>query len=351
MDVQSGQLVLDKSLMLRLDSEDDEYYEQVRKRIIEEAEKLPFWGEELPKMWIPFQYHVDSLRHQGLKIISVDELYLVSTKFDVPLDKENVDLCLRFMHSLGHVIYFRSPGLQENVILYPQLLIDVLKSIITCEEFCTGTREDAIKGLAKNGMIRKAMIEKIWKQEANSLFLHYKDHLLKVMEKVDLLATPRKYEKGKLLELDYYFVPSMVKEEAPERWLRDITLKNSCVCTFDFSQHFLPSAVFYQLMSCCISTWPVVNDRIYFGCCLMKLDPFHVLVLLKDANEIKVVVVHRRRSSAITQNTINNIVSIVNDMLKNIISIYPKDDKSDLFTVHKPEIKVSTLYLHVCTIY
>ena len=351
-DIQSGQLVLDKSLMLRLDSENEDYYEQVRRRIIEEAEQLPFWGEELPKMWIPFQHHIDSLRHHGFKIVSVDELYSVSRTFDVPLDTENVDLCLRFMHSLGQVIYFRSPGLQEYVILFPQLLIDALKSLITYEEFCTGIREKANKCLAKNGMIRKAMIEEIWEQEEHSPFLQHKDHLLKVMEKLDLLATPRKYEKGKLLELDYYFIPSMVKEEAPERWLQDITSKNSCICMFDFSQNFLPSAVFYRLMSCCISTWPVINDRIYFGCCLLKLDPFHALVLLKDANEIKVVIVHRRRASAITQNTINNVVSIVSEMLKNIVSIYPKDENSDLFTVHKPEIKVSNvLYLHACAIH
>ena len=350
-DVQSGQLVLDKSLMLRLDIEMDEYYERVRRRIISEAEKLPFWGEELPKMWIPFQHHIEVLRNEGRKIVSVDELCRVSEGFPVPLDKENVDLCLRFMHSLGQVIYFRSPGLQEYVILFPQWLIDALKSLITCGEFCTGEgkekKEEANKGLAKNGMIRKAMIEEIWKQEEDSQFLQHKDHLLKVMEKLDLLATPRKYEKGKLLELDYYFIPSMVKEEAPERWLQDIIGNNSCVCTFDFSQYFLPSAVFFRLMSCCISTWPVINNRIYFGSCFLSLDPFHALLLLKEANEIKVVIVHRRRSSAITQNTVNNIVSIVNEMLKSIVSIYPRDERCSLFTVDKPDIKVFLLYLHI----
>ena len=328
--------------MLRLDIEKDEYYERVRRRIIGEAEKLPFWGEELPKMWIPFQHHIDVLREEGRKIVSVDELCRMSKELPVPLDKENVDLCLRFKHSLGQVIYFDIKGFNKYVILYPQLLIDALKSIITCGEFCTGTRTKANKGLAKNGMIQKAIIEEIWKQEENSQFLQHKDHLLKVMEKLDLLAIPKKFEKGKLLELDYYFIPSMVKEEAQERWLlQGITTNNSCVCTFDFSQNFLPSAVFHRLMSCCISTWPVINDRIYFGCCFLKLDPFHVLVLLIEANIIKVVIVHKRRRSAITQNTVNNVVSIINEMLKSILSIYARDERSDLYTVEKPEIEVS----------
>ena len=326
--------------MLRLDLEDEEYYERVRRRIIREAEKLPFWGEELPMIWIPFQHHVDVLRREGKQIVPVKELFKVSEGFSVPLDEENVILCLRFMHSLGQVIYFQSPGLQEYVILNPQWLIDALKSIITCRQFCLVARDAVYVSLEETGMIRKEQIEKIWTQNEYSQLLQHKDHLLKVMERLDLLATPRKYEKGKLLELNYYFIPSMVKEEAPEEWLQGVMGGKSCVCTFDFRQHFLPSAVFYRLMSCCICTWTVINDRIYFGCCFLKLDPFHALVLQKTADEIKLAIVHKRRKSAITQNTVNSIVDVVNEMLLKIVSIYPNDGIRYLFTVHKPDIKV-----------
>ena len=300
-------------------------------------------GEELPIAWIPLQHHIDNLRHSGVKIITMNDIEEFNASTSVPMNEENIDLCLRFLHSLGQIIYFSLPGLKDHVILVPQFLVTALRSLITCKKFCEKVkiRKDSYTTLAKTGMITKDSIYQIW-QETQFAVLHlHQDYLLKVMEKLDLIAAPKRYLNGSIECLDFYYVPCMVKEEG-NAWIQKKKKleesKNVRHVYFDFSCHHLPPAVFYRLMGSCLSMWPLVGNHLHFGCCYIQIDPLHRMLLTALPDKIVLSFEPRKSMSLIVG---NGVTDILEGILENIISLYSVEREDRIFQTDRREIELT----------
>ena len=329
--------------MVGLDGDEEHEYDFIRQKITDEAERQPFWGEELPKLWIPLQHHIDVLRHNGVKIITMKDIEGFNASTAVPMDAENIDLCLRFLHSLGQIIYFSLPGLNEHIILVPQFLVTALRSLITCKQFCEKNkiRKDAYAKLAKTGMITKDSIDQIWREKQFSLLHLHQEYLLKVMEKLDLIAAPKRYLNGSIECLDFYYIPCMVKEEG-DAWIQkkkniDDNEKVRRVY-FDFSCQHLPPAVFYRLMGSCLSMWPLVGNHLHFGCCYIQIDPLHRMLLTALPDKIVLTFEPRKSMSLIVG---NGVADILEEILENVLSLYSVEKDNRIFQTDRREITLA----------
>ena len=334
--------------MVWLESEDPSSYDALRRKITDEAEKQPFWGEELPKVWIPFQHCIDLLRYQGRKIVTMQEILEYNTAFTVELDQENIEVCLRLLHSQGQIIYYALTGLNDNVTLDPKFLVTALRSLITCEQFCqeSKARKDAYKTLSNTGVISKETISAIWEEQFPLLY-KYKEYLLRLMEKLDLVAIPKKYENGSIVNTDYYYIPCMVKAEPPEweRKRRSLeTSETTRTVVFDFGEHHLPPAVLYRLMGSCLSMWPLVGEHLYFGCCYLQIDRSLTMLLSGQPAKIRASFIPTKTGSLIVANGVIDILEVV---LDSVITLYTSAKEWDIFKISREEIALPKVGIEI----
>ena len=62
------------------------------------------------------------------------EVVAISKSLNIK-DEAQIQVILQFYHDLGDIVYFNEPHLQDLVILDPQWLVDIFKSVITVKQY------------------------------------------------------------------------------------------------------------------------------------------------------------------------------------------------------------------------
>ena len=332
-EIATQQLILDKRLFMNAKDVNSTSFHMLRSLIIDRAKSHPNWGEELPMRWLPLQDAIQKLKRQHVKILTIEELKRINaTELKVKLSDEELDVCLRFLHSLGHVLYYSDPRLREFVILDPTWLIDALRSFITAETFC---KQDAVKrwawtNMSQTGTITDECRELLWSREEYTLLKQYDTHLLRVMEKLDIITRPKEYQNGAPVDLPFYYVPCMVKDvnmDAVDRIRR--AFSNDLTVKIIYKRNFLPAAVFNRLVAICLSMWPVRNKQLYSGCCVFVLDAFHSMLLMKRDHVILLSIIHKRKEADTSLLLCRNIQGFIEESLDKIAMTYTQDHVHD----------------------
>ncbi|KAL3888019.1 hypothetical protein ACJMK2_000403, partial [Sinanodonta woodiana] len=181
-------------------------------------------------------------------------------------------------------------GLREKIILDPQWMIDALSSLITAEMFIY-QNPAIIKvwyAFKEKGKLTHELIDAIWNKNEKPDFHDNKEHILLVMEKLNIIARPMSYtEDGKSVKVeDYYLAPCMLREATPKRVIcqqPDPKDQSTSVLCFVCKGKFLPTPIFHRLVGACLTLWPIAKigseNQIYCGCCVFHLDQHHRLIL------------------------------------------------------------------------
>ncbi|KAL3888112.1 hypothetical protein ACJMK2_000492 [Sinanodonta woodiana] len=247
----------------------DKKLDDLKRKIVEVASKQPYWGEEIPARWLPLEQEL--MRQKS----------------------EELDLFLRYLHETGTIIYFRIEILRENIVLDPTWLIDALKTLINAHS-------DLLEGPADNvvsqkwsdfkikGILSSELIDAVWTKEKYPELHAHKDHMLLIMEQLNIIAKPRAFsEVGEKIE-SYFLTPCMLRQESPREIIspeQDPMLVRTPVLCCVFTGKFLPPAIFHRLIAACITRWPVAKKKgtsehlIFCGLCVFNLDLFHRLTL------------------------------------------------------------------------
>ncbi|KAL3855774.1 hypothetical protein ACJMK2_014974, partial [Sinanodonta woodiana] len=196
----------------------DPILEDLKGLITDLARKQPFWGEEVPARWLPLEQTIMALKDSGVKVVLFELVKEMNQSGSVQIQSEKeLDLFLRFQHEKGTIIYFSANGLKDKIVLDPIWLIDALKTIITAKMFIY-RNNPAITGkwdeFEKNGKLTPELIGAVWTKESNSDFHENKEHILPLMEKLNIIAKPRSFnERGDEVKAEnYYIVPCMLSQ-------------------------------------------------------------------------------------------------------------------------------------------
>ncbi|KAL3892357.1 hypothetical protein ACJMK2_004570 [Sinanodonta woodiana] len=265
--------------------------EALKRKIVELASKQPYWGEEVPARWLPLEHRLMVLKASGIKVVRVSILEDLNQAGSVRIEtREELHLFLRFQHEMGSILYFSVEGLRENVILDPQWLIDALKSLITAEMFIL-LNYPGIMGkwfeLKEKGKLTPELIDAIWTKERHPEFHDNKEHILRVMEQLNIVAKPSFYgEDGGKIKEKYLLAPCMLRQKTPIDVIRpreNTQLESTPVLCFVFNGKYLPPAVFHRLLAACLAQWSIARMKsqnlIFCGCCVFELDVHHRLTL------------------------------------------------------------------------
>ncbi|KAL3854536.1 hypothetical protein ACJMK2_013801 [Sinanodonta woodiana] len=212
---------------------------------------------------------------------------------DVPISTEELDLFLKFQNDIGAILYFSIDLLKDKIVLVPQWMIDVLKSLITAKMFVLRNAPAVSEKwdmFNKSGQLSQELIDAIWTKEKYPYLHDNKEHILLLMEHLNIIARPRCFsEDGSEMKVENYFLaPCMLKETTPNEVMfpkSDPEMKSSSsVLCYNFIDKFLPSAIFHRLLATCVSRWPIAKrmseNQIFCGCCIFSLDLHHRLTVL-----------------------------------------------------------------------
>ncbi|KAL3854524.1 hypothetical protein ACJMK2_013789 [Sinanodonta woodiana] len=265
----------------------------LRKKILEVASQQPYWGEEVPARWILLERELMKLRDSGIKVIPRTLLEAFNREKDVQIPTEELDLFLKFQNDIGTILYFSIEVLKDKIVLVPQWMIDAVKSLITAEMFVLRKAPAVTEKwdmFNKSGKLFPELIDAIWTTEKYPELYDNKEHILHLMEHLNIIARPRSFsEDGTEIKVENYFLaPCMLKEKTPERVMfpkPDTEMKSSSsILCYKFVDKFLPSPIFHRLLATCVSRWPIAQrkseNQIFCGCCIFRLDPHHELTVL-----------------------------------------------------------------------
>ncbi|KAK3578169.1 hypothetical protein CHS0354_011693 [Potamilus streckersoni] len=262
----------------------------LKKKIVDVASQQSYWGEEMPTRWIILEQELMKLKAAGVKLITRSILEDLNQAGAVQIATEELDLFLRFQHNIGTILYFSIEPLKDKIVLDPQWMIDALKSLITAEIFVLrNVPAVADKWLVfkKSGILSPELIDAIWTKKDNPDFHDNKDHILLLMEKLNIIARPRSYgEDGKIKEETFYLAPCMLHQATPKEIitpeLSPQMERTSAIC-FMCVGKFLPPPVFHRLIGACLTQWPIAKqeseNHIFCGCCVFDLDLHHRLTV------------------------------------------------------------------------
>ncbi|KAL3887758.1 hypothetical protein ACJMK2_000151, partial [Sinanodonta woodiana] len=273
----------------------DPMLEELKKRIFEVSKQQPHWGEETPARWLPLEQAIMTLKASGTKIVEHSFIEEINMSGSVKIeDRDELELFLKFHHEMGTILYFSVEELRKKIILEPQWIIDALKSLITAETFIRQNPAitSKFREFVKTGKLTHELIDIIWSKENNLEFHDNKDHILRLMEQLNIIATPRIFsEEGQVTkEENYFLAPCMLQQKTPEEIISpkpNTQMESSPVLCYVFTGNFLPSAIFHRLVAACIAHWPVAKKKkehmeenlIFCGCCVFQLDKQHKLTL------------------------------------------------------------------------
>ena len=151
------------------------------------------WGQELPVRWIKLGEILHQLKESQTVLISREEVIELGKDMEPAIHNEmEIILFLKYEHETGNVIYF--DDISEFVILRPQWLIDVLKCLISPRTF-QKKRTVFVSNDWKKHEQTGRLTDHLFTEVFNSIIVGeksvlYKEHVLKVLEKFDIIIKP-----------------------------------------------------------------------------------------------------------------------------------------------------------------
>ena len=165
----------------------------------------------------PLDRKMSELRKDNMNIISKEELITLNRRNErQALSDKQIKDYLYVQHSLGNILYFDHQGLDHFIIVQPQLLVNILRSFITAEQFWP--EDTKLKGIlctiTETGIIAKKDLLELWSQKKFLQHMpndYFKEFIIQVLVHLYILVEPKYYRQGDRSKEQSYFVPCIVK--------------------------------------------------------------------------------------------------------------------------------------------
>ena len=323
-DIGNRRMRVDKELYLS--SLTPERFEKLRTVIPQTGELQKDFREKLPQKWLPLEDAISERQKTHGKVLPTtgeDSLDTINHALDVSLTQQELEAYIKFKHSHDHHFYFQDEKLREYLILnHHDWMIDTLQSFTLDKPFERDVQKRKnFSDLALYGIITDENREEIWSQPQFSEMQKYSDHTLKVMENLDIIVRPKRYRDGHTLDLPFYFVPRLVKNDKPDH-MKIEDLPEDTTTKFTLAERYPLNATFSRLLTRCLALWPVHEDQLFSGCCILTLDMSHTMLLTIEGNSIVVSINHNLLPRWTSKNLFRNIKTFCEESLDEILDTY-----------------------------
>lgn len=286
----------------------------LRKKLMERATEHPRWGEAMPTRWIPLELQLLYQSESGVNIISRVELSnLNSENESVILSERQIETFLKVQHSLGKLLYFDVEHLRDFIIISPEYLVEVLRSIVTEKQFWPkGDRfSQILRNLQEYGMIDTTDIYYLWAQETFKKIEAHKEYMLQILVHLDVIIAPRtRFEdvNSTTQDVSRFLIPCMITKENDTLFLKRFWQVNTTIIlSYTFVEEVIPPALSYRFLSSFLASWDIKNfkDRntekrmLFSDLAVVKVDNSHDVAVQVKANRLIVSLIHAKTKEEI----------------------------------------------------
>ena len=268
--------------------------QNLRKCILDVIKELPHTNEYIPIKWFRYEKALKVLLDEGHKRITFEHARRIASEVCQIHDHQEFVTVLDFLHDQRIIIHFDDTvELNKLVVLDPQWLIDVFKTVITVKRHDCMERgfEDLWLKLEKDGILEEKLLKHMWGSLAKEH--HPFESLIAIMENFSLLCSWSSSDEPSSKK---YLVPSMLKNFPTQEFTKLITSAKLPSLFVKFESGQSPSNLFPRLVVQFLQwgrkeLWSTENPRLFknFARLYTKSQKCSV-VLLCHSSLIEVVV-------------------------------------------------------------
>ncbi|VDI10293.1 Hypothetical predicted protein [Mytilus galloprovincialis] len=268
------------------------------------------WGQRRPMQWVPLELQISNMRLKNINIISKEDIRNVNNlNDDLALNERQLEDFLIVQHSLGKVMYYSLPGLDNFIIIHPPALVNILRSFVTDKIFFPAdkTLKSILKNLTKTGKIYKGDLLKLWQQDNLHQYMpddDIKEFVVQLLIHLDILIIPKTQQKTIVNHV--YLVPCMIKAFRPAYFVSlDGHQKKTTICMqYYLDRNSIPTALAYKVIGAILNAWPLKYEKkhlcLYHKAALLTVsDDIELRIWIED-NRIVVYMTHEKSLIAIS---------------------------------------------------
>ncbi|XP_076082245.1 uncharacterized protein LOC143052948 [Mytilus galloprovincialis] len=231
-------------------NKEDKEIATLKKLLVDVALDHPRCGELMPTKFVPLELQLARKVEKNKKILTMDELNDMNKQNDkMALTPAQLKSFLKVNHALGKLIYFDEACLKDNVIIDPVFLVDVLRSIVTDDQFWPDHLKEMLKALKESGRLLKKDLYEIWKQDCFREIWAHNDYIVDMLVHLDIICRQKDDEDGS----DFFLVPCMISNKREES--QQIDHDRSIHLAYRFKEEVVPPAILYRFIATFISIW------------------------------------------------------------------------------------------------
>ncbi|CAC5387365.1 unnamed protein product [Mytilus coruscus] len=311
----------------------DHEIQNLTNQLVNIAQAQPSWGLRRPMLWVPLELLIANMIKDNVHIIPKTQLAEANTmNRDLALSERQLEDFLLTQHSLGKIMYFNQPELNNFIILYPPALVNILRSFITDEIFWpeNETLKGILRRMRETGKLYKRDLLKLWEQEQ---FVHhiqdddFKEFIIQVLVHLDVLVLPKQYSARRDTHVDYFLVPCTVNHKMPTSFLDDKSFANRTIAlVYQIQKSSLPSALSFKLIGAVSGIWPIkeVNGRplLYHSSAVLCVDSNTEFRIMVEETRVVVYLTNISSRSYISPDIAASIQECLTMTLKAVLKFY-----------------------------
>lgn len=244
--------------MVSSTDDSDDSFEDLRSEILDIAQNTSTWDTKVPLKWIHLEKSLFEEISSGQFILSINQIHNLAEQTSHPITQhKEIKSFLLYHHAIGTYIYFED--LPEYVVLYPQWLANAFRSIVSADKFQIDVAiVKEWEHFRKSGKLSEKLLEHLFLNQSTEI-RENKDHILKVMEKFDIIVRPKvMVQSQKVVQEQNYYVPCMMRTKD----LRNITSSLKCKSKsswFCLEFEFLPQPFITSILVTCSRKWSLAT--------------------------------------------------------------------------------------------
>lgn len=212
---------LDTVYFINSKDEHDKEIQHMTDQVVTFAMKQSSWGQGRPMQWVPLELEISNIRMKNVNMITKEDLCTVNAlNDDLALSDTQLDDFLLVQHSLGKLIYYNIPRLNNFVIIHPPVLVNILRSFVTDAMFFPEEEnlKSILQTLTEVGKIYKTDLLKLWDQNEYVQNDAVKEFVIELFVHLNILIIPETYKSNRS-SAELFFVPCMIKTIKPSNYI------------------------------------------------------------------------------------------------------------------------------------
>ncbi|CAG2254618.1 unnamed protein product [Mytilus edulis] len=302
---------------------EDKELATLKKQLVDVALNHPCCGELMPTKFVPLELQLAEKVEKNKKILTMDELNYINMQNDkMALTPAQLKSFLKVNHALGKLIYFDESGLRDNIIIDPVFLVDVLRSIVTDDQFWPEHLKEMLKALKESGKLLQQDLYEIWKQDCFREIGAHTKYIVDMLVHLDIICRQKDDEDGS----SFFLVPCMIITKREDS--QQIDHDRSIHLAYRFKEEIVPPAILYRFIATFISIWKLrvsaSSSRlmIFTDSADVTIDGEHDMRFDIEGNRFIVSLSHKENKNSIVPTIASTVQECLTHALTSISNFY-----------------------------